>query len=187
MGSDDLKRKIIEEYMVSASPEERDELKKLLGGGSKTPGMSGLNVDVSQIAKNMSKQINKQLGMADINIKKMAKDLVVQMALQHKPDITRKELYAIVDRMVPDRKSSLNNRIPAGMMRSMIVQFISYSTGIMPESEKRCLPSGWEKKYWETFPDDIKYLISAFLKKGLDSGSFWSGVDRILGNKQKGR
>lgn len=192
MSDDDLKRKILKEYMLSASPEERKELKKLLSERksreSIVTGMRGMNVDVSQLAKNMSAQINRQLGMADINIKRMARDLVTQMAHQHKPDITPDELAALIKQMVPDNdKEDLSRKIPAGMMRKMIVQFISYSTGVMPDAGREGLPSGWEKKYWAAFPENIRYLITAFLKQGIDSTSFWSAIDKILAKRTGGR
>ena len=80
MSIDDKKRKILDDYIKSATPEDRRELNRLLNSREKRDindvKTQGLNMDVNQLAKNMSKQINEQLGMADLNIKKMAKDMV---------------------------------------------------------------------------------------------------------------
>lgn len=192
MSIDDEKRKILEDYMRSASPEERKELNRLLKSRQKkavsdfkTPGM---NMDVNQLARNMSKQINEQLGMADINIKKMAKDMVVQMALQHKPDISPRELTALVNQMVPEKRDSdILKKISPELLKSMIVQFVSYSTNSMPEKDLAELPEGWTKKYWGIFSQDIRDLITMYLKNGIDNRNFWLAIDKLQKNSRGGR
>jgi hypothetical protein len=188
MSIEDKKRKILEDYIKSASPGERKELNRLLEAREKknTGDLKsrGLNMDVNQLAKNMSRQINEQLGMADINIKKMAKDLVVQMALQHKPDITEKELSALVNQMVPEKKENdISKKIPPELLKSMIVQFITYSTGSMPEKDQAQLPAGWAKKYWNAFSPDIRDLITMYLKNGIDNRNFWIAIERLQRKK----
>ncbi len=192
MSIDDKKRKILEDYMKSASPEERRELNRLLKSREKRPSADlkpqGINMDVNQLARNMSKQINEQLGMADINIKKMAKDMVVQMALQHKPDITPKELNAIVNQMVPEkRESDIIKKIPPELLKSMIVQFVSYSTNSMPEKDQAQLPEGWAKKYWGIFSQDIRDLITMYLKNGIDNRNFWLAIEKLQRKAREGR
>jgi len=187
MSIEDKKKKILEDYIKSATPEERAELNRLLKSREKNKNdfkTQGLNMDVNQLAKNMSRQINEQLGMADINIKKMAKDLVVQMALQHKPEITEKELAALVNQMVPEKKDNdISKKIPPELLKSMIVQFITYSTGSMPEKDLAQLPEGWAKKYWNAFSQDIRDLITMYLKNGIDNSNFWIAVERLLRKK----
>ncbi len=185
MSIDDKKRKILEDYMKSASPDERKELNRLLKSREKKPladlKTQGLNMDVNQLARNMSKQINEQLGMADINIKKMAKDLVVQMALQHKPDITPKELNAIVNQMVPEKRDSdILKKIPPELLKSMILQFIAYSTNSMSAKDQAQLPEGWARKYWGIFSQDIRDLITMYLKNGIDNRNFQLAIEKII-------
>jgi len=191
MSIDDKKRKILEDYLKSATPEERKELNRLLNDREKKnvndSNPQGLNMDVNQLAKNMSRQINEQLGMADINIKRMAKDLVVQMAHQYKPDITSKELTAIVALMVPEKKDrDLSKKIPAELLKTMIVQFITYSTGSMPEKEQSQLPEGWAKKYWDVFSPDIRDLITMYLKNGIDNRNFWLAIEKLQKKAMQG-
>ncbi len=192
MSIDEKKRKILEDYMKTASPEEKKELNRLLKS-RETPGAGnlksqGMNMDVNQLAKNMSRQINEQLGMADINIKKMAKDMVVQMARQHKPDITPQELSAMVKLMVPDQKDNdISKKIPPELLKSMIVQFVTYSTGSMPEKEQSQLPEGWAKKYWNAFSQDIRDLITMYLKNGIDNRNFWLAIDKLQKGTLRGR
>ena len=188
MTTEDKKRKILEDYIRSATPEERKELNRLLKSRENKNlndfKTQGLDMDVNRLAKNMSKQINEQLGMADINIKKMAKDLVVQMALQHKPDITPKELAALVNQMVPEKKDNdISKKIPPELLKSMIVQFITYSTGSMTEKDQAMLPEGWAKKYWNAFSQDIRDLITMYLKNGIDNRNFWIAVEKLQKRK----
>ncbi len=192
MSIDDKKRKILEDYMKSATPEERKELNRLLKSRDKKPAADfktqGLNMDVNQLARNMSKQINEQLGMADINIKKMARDLVVQMALQHKPDITPKELNAIVNQMVPEKRDSdILKKIPPDLLKSMIMQFIAYSTNSMSVKDQAQLPEGWAKKYWGIFSQDIRDLITMYLKNGIDNGNFRLAIDKLIKKSHGGK
>ena len=192
MSIDDKKRKILEDYIKTASPEERNELNRLLKSREKEDitdlRTQGLNMDVNKLAKNMSRQINEQLGMADINIKKMARDLVVQMALQHKPDISQKELNAIVNQMVPDKKDSdISKKIPPDLLKTMITQFVAYSTGNMSGRDQAALPEGWAKKYWNAFSPDIRDLITMYLKNGIDNRNFWLAIEKLQKKPQSGR
>ncbi len=183
MSFDDKKRQILEDYLKNATPEERRELNDLLKSRQKVCmedfKTGGFNMDVNKLARNMSRQINEQLGMADINIKKMAKDLVVQLAYQYKPDITQKELAAIIKQMVPEKKKNISKIIPPEILKSMIVQFISYSTGTMSKKDQAQLPEGWARIYWDAFSPDIRNLITAYLKNGIDNRNFWLAVDKL--------
>lgn len=185
MSADDKKRRILEDYIKNATPEERKELNRLLNsrerGGPGSVKAQGLNMDVNKLARDMSRQINEQMGMTELNIKKMARDLVVQMALQYKPDISTKELTAIVNHMVPEKKESdLSKKIPPQLLKTMIVQFVTYSTGTMTEKDQSGLPEVWAKKYWSAFSPDIKNLITMYLKNGIDNRNFWLAVDKVL-------
>jgi hypothetical protein len=157
MSNDDIKNNLLNRFLRNASIEEMEELYRLLDERDrkqkKTSGING-KLDLDSMAKNMSKQIQEQLGMANLNMKKMARDLVVQLALQHKPDITEKELNAIVNQMVPDSsRSSISKKLPPDLLMTMVAQFV--------ESD---INSGleWKKRYWEVFPDEIKSGIAGF-------------------------
>ena len=180
--SDDKKRKIIEEYLKTATPEERRELNRLLKSRKMNDNKlvrQGLNIDIKKSAKIMTGEITKQLGMTEKSIKKMARDVVAQMVLQYKPDITNRELTAIVSHMVPE-SSNKTEKIPKELLKTMIIQFISYSTGNMTEKEKAQLPNGWAEKYWSYFSQDIQYLITAYLKNGIDERKFRRGIENLM-------
>lgn len=160
MKDDDIKNTMLDRFLRNATIEEMEELYRLLDErdrkGRRGPGIGmGGKLDLDSMAKNMSRQIQEQLGMANLNMKKMARDLVVQLALQHKPDITDRELNAIVNQMVPDgRKSSVAKKLPPDLLMTMVIQFVE--TDINSGGE-------WKKRYWEVFPEDIKLGIAGFL------------------------
>jgi len=180
MSEEDKAKRILDEFMKNASPEELAELEKLLKERDRKRGSSG-QIDVNGIAKDMAQQIQKQMGMTTENIKRMAKDMVVSLARQKQPDITDRELDALVREMVPDnRYVASESKIPPELLVTMIRHFISYSTGKMSQAELRNLPKGWVEKYWESFPIDVQKLISAYLKSEIGADMFWEGVSAVL-------
>ena len=175
----DKKRKIIEEYLKTATPDERRELKRLLKLKENNDNRlvrQGLNVDIKKSAKIMAGEINNQLGLTEKSIKKMATHIVAEMVLQYKPDISDAELTAVVNLMVQG-SSNKTKKIPSELMRTMVMQFIAYSLGKMTEREKAQFPKGWAEKYWGYFSDDTKYLITAYLKNEIDDHKLWSQLN----------
>lgn len=180
-GIDDESKKMLDDFLKTASPDEIRELYRLLDEREKRGG--GLRVDVSSLAKTMSKQIQEQLGMANLNTKKMAKNMVAQMAKKYKPDITDRELNQIVNSMVPDRKPEPSVKIPSDIMKNMIIHFVAYSNGEISAADNKNMPPGWEKKYWNAFPGDIKILIAGYIKGNMSRKKFWSEVSRFLSGR----
>ena len=178
--SDNKKRKILEEYLKTATPEERRELNRLLKS-REANGLvrQGLNIDVKKSAKFMAEEINKQFSLTEKSIKKTAMNVVAQMVLQYKPDIPDNELMAIVNQMVQG-DSNKSRKIPKELLKTMIIQFVSYGSGKMSAKDKAGLPNGWAEKYWSYFSKDIKYLITAYLKNGIDDRKFWFGIEKLI-------
>ena len=174
----DESKKMLDAFLKTASSDEIKELYRLLDEREKRG--RGVQVDVQNLARTMSKQIQEQLGMASLNTKKMARNMVVQMARKYKPDITDKELAHIVNNMVPEKKSSSSAKIPADILKTMVIQFVTYSSGEMSVSEKKKLPQGWEKKYWNAFPQEVRILIASYLKGNINKKDFWNRVSRAV-------
>ena len=174
--SNDEAKKILNDFLKTASPHEIQEFYRLLDGREKSRG--GVKVDVQNLAKTMSKQIEKQLGMTNLNTKKMARNMVIQMARKYKPEITDRELAQIVNNMVPEKKPESAVRLPADILKTMVIQFIAYSSGNMSAAEKRNLPQGWEKKYWSYFSQEIKISIIEYLNGNINKRDFWNRVNR---------
>jgi|GEM_PF-705407 len=179
-------KKLLSEYLKNASMKEAQELHDLLDErenrkGPVSPGNSGLNIDVSRMAETMSKQIQEQMGLSNLNIKKMAVDMVVQMARQQQPDISERDLAALVNEMVPSGNEKRREKnIPPEILREMVQHFIRFSKGGFSEHERLTHPSGWAEKYWSNFPEKIQKLITAMLTGIIDEEQFWETFDYLL-------
>ena len=168
--------------MENASQDELHELERLLKERESRRRYSV--PDPAEMAKKLSAQIHRQMGLTDLNIKSMARDLVIKLAREHKPDITPKELRVLVEQMVPSSGNSTAPRQPnvsPSMMKTMIIQFIAYSRGEMEPHELEDLPDGWVQKYWSVFPSSVRKLLSVYIKGGIDTRSFWKRISEALG------
>ncbi len=167
----DERDNIIKQFLADATPAQIDELKRLLDKKNKSP-VPG-TVDFQKIAGKVAKQIHSQMGLTSSNLMQTAKDLVINIALQHNPDLTAQELNAIANHMVPGRKVV---KLPPDLLLTMIDQFVSYGTGRMSPGELQELPDGWAQKYWNAFPDNIQKLISAYIKNEISEEEFSKAV-----------
>jgi len=174
--------RIIREFMENASQDEILELERLLKEREKRRRYSV--PDPADMAKKLSSQIQNQMGLTNKNIKSMARELVIKLAREHKPDIKPDELRALVEQMVPSGSGQGKGGaapVPREMMKTMIVQFILYSQGKMESSELETMPEGWVQKYWDAFTPNIRKLISVYIKGGIDKRSFWKRIREALG------
>jgi hypothetical protein len=68
----------------------------------------------------------------------------------------------------------------------MIDQFVSFSLGRMEEEEDEALRKEmgpWPDKYWKSFPQVIRLLITDFLKGEMDEGDFNTRIGLALSMK----
>ena len=173
-------QKILNDFLATASPKERRELKQLLEERKKNP-MSLKEMDISGIAKNMAEDLQKTMGLTQDNIRRTAIDMVVRLARQHQPDISDRELSALVKEMVPEQGPAGGQKLPPDMIKAMILQFVTYSTGEMSSRELRELPRGWAQKYWNHFSPTLQGLIKNFLQGNMGRREFWEKVTAQLG------
>jgi len=75
------------------------------------------------------------------------------------------------------------NGLPPEAMRSMVLQFIAYSTGSMSVSEEAGLRDevgDWSAIYWKRFPREVQAAIREFLAGNLSEGEFGETLDALL-------
>ena len=78
---------------------------------------------------------------------------------------------------------SPDDAIPRDLLASMIDQFISFSLGRMEEEEDKALRSEmgpWPDKYWKSFPQVVRLLITDFLKGELEENEFNTRIGLAL-------
>ena len=177
--NNDEARKALDDFLKNASPEEIKEFRRLLDERKKSRGGGGVNV--RDLAKTMSKQIQEQLGVTNLNTKRMARDMVVKMARKYQPDITDRDLAKLVGAMVPTKRPVSKVKIPADILKTMVIQFVSFTSGDIGQADTKKLPDGWDKKYWNSFSPEIKNLIAAYLAGTISKKSFWSGIVKASG------
>ena len=181
MKKDNAANRILRDFMENASQDEIHELERLLKERESRRRYSV--PDPAEMARKLSEQIHRQMGLTGLNIKSMARDLVIKLAKEHKPDITPAELKALVEQMVPSGSNSSAPRqpaVPPAMMKAMIEHFIAYSRGEMKPSELESLPHDWVQKYWDAFPRSVRKLLSVYIKGGIDTGTFWKRISEVL-------
>jgi len=179
---DNAANRILRDFMENASQDEIHELERLLKERESRRRYSV--PDPAEMARKLSAQIHSQMGLTGLNVKSMARDLVMKLAKEHKPDITPAELKVLVEQMVPSSSNSSTPRqpaVPPSMMKTMIEQFIAYSRGEIKPSELKSLPDGWVQKYWNVFPRSVQKLLSVYIKGGIDTRSFWKRISEALG------
>jgi len=184
MNRDDAIQQMLREYMEQASPEQRKELERLLAQKKNSSSVGGMNIN--GMARGMARDIQKQMGLTRENIRRTARDLVVRLAKQHKPDITDRELALLLEEMIPGSVGPTNavKKVPPDVLKTMILQYVMFKTGRMSREELRDLPPDWQKKYWQIFPDDIKNHINQFITYSIEPHEFWARI-RAAMNKNR--
>jgi len=174
--------KIIEEFMRDAGPDEIRELEFLLkqrdGKGSGPRRDHKGTMDLSSMARDTADAVRKQLGVTEKMIQETARNLVVSLARQYQPDITDRELSALLTEMLPSFAAS--KKLPPDILLAMVEQFVEFSTGGMIPEDAGENPAEWIERYWREFPGDVRSLIRAYLNGESDSRVFWNGIHRCI-------
>jgi hypothetical protein len=74
------------------------------------------------------------------------------------------------------------------MLAFMVGKFISFSLGRMEEEEDKALRKemgAWPEKYWNSFTQVIRVLITDFLKGRIDESHFYARMELALCNFQE--
>ncbi len=182
MDRDQTREKILSEYLKTASPEERRELLALLESRESCAGkaLPRANSPFGPQAKQMAQKIQEQLGITTENIKQTAVSLVIQLAKQHKPNITDAELEALISEMVPGSGyARAAAKLPPEVLQTMVLHYITDLEGREPPSCGQGLPHGWQNKYWQVFPPEVKSLIESYTKGRITRKTFWREVKII--------
>ncbi len=143
-----------------------------------------------KMARQMSSQINKQVGASVEQIRGMVRNFVAEKIKQEAPEISEHEVEQLLNAWVPDEQTSAQRSeraatsLPKDVLLTMIRQFLAYSAGTMSGSEQVKLQEeipDWPEKYWAKFPDDIRKLLTLFLKGKITPDTFWSAIENYFG------
>jgi hypothetical protein len=176
------------EAVAAALVRRRREL-TLFGGASSLP-------DPESMAKQFASQIN--IEGAIEGLQKSVRDYAVRIIRQEAPDLTEAQIEELTRAWIPETgfrkkgkpgengfpQNEINrNGIPQNLLASMIDQFVSFSLGRMEAEEDRALRKemgSWPDKYWRSFPQVIRLLVTDFLKGEMGEEDFNTQISRTL-------
>jgi len=179
------------EAVAAAVVRRRREL-TMYGGASAIP-------DPARMAKQMSTQLN--LDGAMEGLRKSIQDYAVRIIRQEAPELSEAQIEELTSNWIPRNSSSGNSssgngssgeqgagsRAKGGLSRdllaSMIDQFITFSLGQMEQEEDTALRNEmgpWPDKYWKSFPQVIRLLITDYLKGEIKEEDFNTRIGLAL-------
>ena len=148
--------------------------------------------DPKRMAEELSSQLNIEGNIE--GLKNSVRDYAIRIIKQQAPELTEKQIEELTHSWIPERNgaagsrkrqggSALDSAVPRDLLASMIDQFISFSLGRMEEEEDRALRKEmgpWPDKYWKSFPQVIRLLITDFLKGEMDETDFNTRIGLAL-------
>jgi len=130
------------------------------------------------------------------SLKNSVRDYAIRIIKQQAPELTDKQIEELTRSWIPGKQSfpskqsfpgkqntSSENTVPQDLLASMIDQFVSFSLGRMEEEEDKALRSEigpWPDKYWKSFPQVIRLLITDFLKGEIEESEFNTRIGLAL-------
>jgi len=167
---------ILNQYLAQASPEEAQELKKLLNKREQSAGTSSINITAN--AKKIAKDLQESMGLTQNNVKKMARDLVVEMALQYNPNMSTTEITALINEMVPQENPN-KKKLPKDMILQMTRHIIEYHTDTIDKSLLKQMPENWIERYLASFPTDIQRIVYGYIQNKISMEECWTAVKAL--------
>ena len=144
--------------------------------------------DPRSLAKELSSQLNIEGSIE--GLKNSVRDYAIRIIRQQAPELSDAQINELTRAWIPERSNSGgrrersgDNSIPANLLASMIDQFVSFSLGRMEEEEDHALRremGPWPDKYWKSFPQVIRLLITDFLKGEMDEADFNTRIGLAL-------
>jgi len=149
--------------------------------------------DPGSLAKELTSQLNIEDGIE--SMKNSVRDYAIRIIKQQVPELTETQIEELTSSWIPEGRNSSGARrgkqstasrdsaVPPDLLASMIDQFVSFSLGRMEEEEDKALRmemGPWPDKYWKSFPQVIRLLITDFLKGEMDEKDFNTRIGLAL-------
>ena len=143
--------------------------------------------DARSLAKELSSQLNIEGSIE--GLKNSVRDYAIRIIRQQAPELSDAQIEELTRAWIPERGAGKKTKTagpdspPAGMLASMIDQFVSFSLGRMEEEEDHALRRDigpWPDKYWKSFPQVIRLLVTDFLKGEMNETDFNTRIGLAL-------
>jgi len=157
----------------------RKALERRLG---KSGGLSRLGIDPRSMAEETAKTIADQTTWSAEYVRSMVRDFAGDIIRRNAPELANGDVETLLDTWVSEAEPSEKD-LPPDLLKTMVKQFIAYSTGVMSASEQITLNEempNWTEKYWKNFPENVRRLVSLFLTGKLEEERFLEYLDGLL-------
>jgi hypothetical protein len=167
--------------VVAAAVARRQQELSMFGGSIDVP-------NPQRMAKEISGKINAGIGVSVEGLRKSIQDMTVRIIRQQAPELSDGQVEELTKAWVPDNAGASANSgeqsaPPRDMLVSMIEQFVSFSRGTMSKTEDNTLRAemgSWPERYWKTFPQVIRLIITDFLKDRITEEEYNSKIGIAL-------
>ncbi|MBN1410105.1 MAG: hypothetical protein JW969_04620 [Spirochaetales bacterium] len=188
---DNRKLKVILDYILNrATDEEVSAIKKAVEMRGFSPEKTNKRKTMKDKAKETANMVQNQLEIPKAAIHKMVKDMVTKIIKNNAPEITDEQLNTLLSEWVknPEETEKVKSLIPGDALLTMVTQFVAFSTGKLDKNDeaqlRKSMPD-WPEKYWDAFPEQVRKLVSQYLKAQMDGRQFWIILYQILGIEKK--
>lgn len=143
--------------------------------------------DARSLARELNSQLNIEGNIEDL--KKSVRDYAIRIIRQQAPDLTDAQVEELTRAWIPGQapkkapSMSAESEFPRDLLASMIDQFVSFSLGRLEKEEDMALRKEmgpWPDKYWKSFPQVVRLLITDFLKGEMDEADFNTRIGLAL-------
>ncbi|MDR0476067.1 MAG: hypothetical protein LBH43_20670 [Treponema sp.] len=137
--------------------------------------------DPARMAKELSSRLNLEGSIE--GLKKEVREYAVRIIKQEAPELSDMQIEELCSAWIPEKpgagkkkgRPSEQNSLPHDALIFMIDQFVSFSLGRMKAEEDNALRQAvgsWPEKYWKSFPQVARLLITDFLKGKIEEKEF---------------
>ena len=152
--------------------------------GERRVNFAGINPDA--LARDMAGRLEQQMGFGVDQIRSMVREMALNVIRREAPELSEEDTRSLLDAWVPEdgiQTGPPPKELPPDVLRQMIKQFISYSTGTMSMTElerlEREIP-GWQEKYISRFPAPVWALVKYTIEGNMSLDDFWEKVEGLL-------
>lgn len=146
-------------------------------------------MDPKRWAHKTAESLSSGAGMGLDSVRSMVRDLVSGMLRKEAPELSEEQIEELLGAWVDGAaegaagqteqkgSSQAGKRLSPGAARHMVEQFVSFSTGEMPEAEDQELREqlgDWPERYWKVLPDGVRAVVSDYLGGLLTHKAFQS-------------
>jgi hypothetical protein len=141
--------------------------------------------DPQRMAKELSGQIN--IGATIDGLRESIRSMAVRIIKQEAPELTDAQIDELTQAWIPGPESAGGggsaNKLPQGLLFSMIDQFVAFSQGRMSKTEDKNLREemgSWPERYWQAFPPVVRLIITDYLKGETGEKEYRSKLETAL-------